>query len=213
MKIIIPINDFGAIGGADPYRKKNEIISSIMTRNNIHFKCNSNDHKIENLNKLAEPYGITVKNVTEEMSKEYGQIIHAESEYYSRTLSRKNAIDVFEIDSSFVLNHIDEKVYSFYIGDDKNRVSYYIEGRVPYTDNDNIIVDIKNRHRCFFNTIPTSEKIVLECYMRLKYRDFCYHIQNFDGDQHILRYERDDILFNDCVYKAIDILSKELESL
>lgn len=79
-------------------------------------------------------------------------------------------------------------------------------GKVDGVQNEETVVESKNRSKRLFMKIPIYEKVQLEAYMFLTGFKKALHIENYNETSHEIVYEQDEVFWNECKETIIEFV-------
>jgi hypothetical protein len=97
----------------------------------------------------------------------------------------------------------DNKFHKKWLGHLDNGRRWGVGGRLDGLDNQGRIVEIKNRTRRFFQTVPTYEMVQVQVYMQMLNVQETVFVQQFDGKQKTTIVARDDAAWESTYLPAL----------
>ena len=121
-------------------------------------------------------------------------------------VGEKAAVDAFELSHNVSLTERNTKFFKKTFSCDGKVV--ILGGRVDGLSDDGRLVEIKNRQRRFFNSVPLYEKVQVLAYMVLTGSPQCELVERFDNEFKVTVVPFDETLWDKIVFEMLNFSKK-----
>lgn len=113
-------------------------------------------------------------------------------------VKEEQALNRSEVKNKIKINGRNSVMYMKTLYED-SKFKIELRGKIDGIENNETIVETKNRSKRLFMSIPIYEKVQMEAYMFLTGFKKARHIENYNEKSNEILYEHDSVLWNTCV--------------
>lgn len=213
--ICVMVTEIAGLLNKNPYQNADEARENFVNRvrhnqrkpdvdipKKYHKMIEKNIHETEITKVQEKIQAIQTYKCTDEVKEEIKRKIYTQRGILLEDL----AIQDYQTTLTTPIQLHKDFIKRFYLIDN---IGFYIGGRIDgllTENNENIVIEVKNRQNQIFEEIPLYEQIQLECYARMLHCKKCIFIQRYDHVNQVCEYLPNDDLWKEIKEEVVKIV-------